>query len=99
MRITGRNLVLAICFVIGAAAVSILLGIQSEGIALQLGLDHGTPGLWVADKVTAIEPLGPSRMTRHNLIGLSIDGPLWFFAICGTAVAVVLYRRKRNQSH
>jgi hypothetical protein len=99
MRRTGRNLVLAICFVIGAAVISIPLGIKSEGIALQLGFDHGTPGLFVADKVAGDEPLGEARMRRELFIALFVDGPLWFFAICGTAVAVVLYRRKRNQSH
>jgi hypothetical protein len=98
MKAITRNLVLASLFVVAAAAISIPLGIKSEGIALQLGFDRGTPGLFVADRLTGNEPLGEARMRRELFVALSVDGPLWFLAICGTAFAVVLYRRKRRHA-
>jgi hypothetical protein len=96
MGVKTKNVVLALSFAVIAAVVSIPLGIKSEGAGLQWGFN--TPGLFVASKVIAADPLDRSdRLKRFFFISLAIDAPLWFLAICGTGTAITLIRRKRNR--
>lgn len=87
-------------FIIVAIVVSIPLALTSEGIAFQYGFLNGTPGMVVANRlVPSSSDRGFEALAKAGHIMLAVDAPLWFVAICGAAVIVVVGRRRANQSN
>jgi hypothetical protein len=90
-----RTVLLWGVFVVFAAPISILLALKSEGVALQYGILHGTPGLIVSGWLV---PPSPEALAKHLVAQLAVDAPLWFLVICGSAVAIVRRRRRTKKS-
>jgi hypothetical protein len=91
MSVRVRGVVFWVLFVVAAACVSVPLAALSEDV----GYLYGTPGLFLARRLTASES-GFAGLGKQILIAGAVDASICFLVICGTGIAISMFRRRRN---
>jgi len=90
---------LKVTIVVIVGALSVLLGITSDGLVFQYG-NFGTPGMYIEHWLFP-PPSGVGLASLGGgsfIIMFSIDSLLWFFLIYGTgAVVLRFWRRSANR--